>query len=356
MGLTAGVPVNGGIGGTNRSGAVPVYMARMLAKLNIPWHEVPISSRSREFSPASSFTACVHEVALGNADICFGNFWATASRRSISSFTSLLYNDKFHVFVKRGRSRPSFWEALLRPFEPFSATLWVVIFVVLAYVGVTQVYEERMWASHELTDDEDADSKDSFLGKVPSAALRGINAFNLSEVPGLEPTTLGAWLTTFALGFTTMVLVTGYTAVVTTTLMQQSAVQINNLEDAIRQGARVCAHTVVVDQVVARYPKLSPLIVPRYQTDTLSELEKMDAGLCDCAIIWDVCGPVSNPHLWLCMLGCELFLLYCPPVGAAIATRAHRTCGLPSALATLTIATPRSGRLRQLSRSRTRCP
>jgi hypothetical protein len=35
------------------------------------------ASKSR-FS--SSYTACVHEVALGETDICIGNFWMTPQR------------------------------------------------------------------------------------------------------------------------------------------------------------------------------------------------------------------------------------------------------------------------------------
>jgi hypothetical protein len=59
-----------GVGGTNRSGSVLVFMAKLLDESKVPWEEVQISPRSYAFSPSSSWTACVHEVALGNTDMC----------------------------------------------------------------------------------------------------------------------------------------------------------------------------------------------------------------------------------------------------------------------------------------------
>jgi hypothetical protein len=58
-----------GIGGTNRSGSVLVFMDRLMRRLGVPWEEVAVSARSREYSPSSSFTACVHDVAIGNVDM-----------------------------------------------------------------------------------------------------------------------------------------------------------------------------------------------------------------------------------------------------------------------------------------------
>ena len=40
----------GGVQGTNRSGAVVVFMANLMERYRLPWVEVPISTRSRDFS------------------------------------------------------------------------------------------------------------------------------------------------------------------------------------------------------------------------------------------------------------------------------------------------------------------
>ena len=52
-----------GIGGTNRSGSVPVFFDNIMLRLGVPWGEVPTSDASRAFSPTSSFTACTRDVA-----------------------------------------------------------------------------------------------------------------------------------------------------------------------------------------------------------------------------------------------------------------------------------------------------
>jgi hypothetical protein len=63
------VPVGGGVGGTNRSGSSLVLMDDILNELGVPWEEIRISQRSYEFAQGSSYTACVHEVAIGNVDM-----------------------------------------------------------------------------------------------------------------------------------------------------------------------------------------------------------------------------------------------------------------------------------------------
>lgn len=41
----------------------------------------------------------VHEVALGETDLCIGNFWMTSQRLLLSSFGPNIYNDEFRLIV-----------------------------------------------------------------------------------------------------------------------------------------------------------------------------------------------------------------------------------------------------------------
>ena len=96
-----------------------------------------MSQRSKEFSPDSSFTACVHEVAIGATDMCWANFWATATRSALTPFTPSMYQDEF-VTVVRATPPPKGWvEAFTKPFAPFTWDLWVLIFGVFGLVGNT---------------------------------------------------------------------------------------------------------------------------------------------------------------------------------------------------------------------------
>ena len=66
-----------------------VCYSRSIPRLvHVPSQVVPVSKESKLFSPTSSYTACVHEVALDNTDVCIGGFTGTTSRRTIVSFTT----------------------------------------------------------------------------------------------------------------------------------------------------------------------------------------------------------------------------------------------------------------------------
>jgi hypothetical protein len=55
-------------GTSRRDGSIVRYTTRFLDWIGLPWVEVPITPESRTFSPSSSFTACVHDVALNNTE------------------------------------------------------------------------------------------------------------------------------------------------------------------------------------------------------------------------------------------------------------------------------------------------
>ena len=63
-----------------KRGSVVEFMHDIWSHYNIQLEVVPVSTSSMQYSPGSSFTACVHEVALNNTDLCIGNFWETVVR------------------------------------------------------------------------------------------------------------------------------------------------------------------------------------------------------------------------------------------------------------------------------------
>jgi len=267
------VTQGGGVQGTNRSGAVVVFMANLFARYKVPWVEVPISQRSRDFSTTSSFTACVHDVAIGNVDMCWANFWPTSSRRRMASFTATMYNDQFFVIVPLSGGATTFWSTMLKPFAPFTWDLWLVIIVVFAFVGVTLTVENQ---------EGKINWWDFLCTELPTAVLRGLNAYNLGEVPEVRLSTSGSWLTAFFVGFTFQVLITGYTAVVTTTLMEQGATEITTLRDGMDRGFTFCANADMVPGLISLYPALAQLIVNSPRGGSLAA---MDNGVCYGALV-----------------------------------------------------------------------
>lgn len=151
--------------------------------------------------------------------------------------------------------------------------------MLFAWVGVTLTYEggteggshENLW--HFVVN-----------GGLPMAMLKGITAFNLNEVAEVPRKTSGSWLTTFALGFSTIVLLTGYTAVVTGTLLLEAQTGASSVDEAIRKGYTFCAEASVHAQLITAFPKIASLL-PVFPWG-ISELDRMDNGECTAAIVY----------------------------------------------------------------------
>jgi hypothetical protein len=65
-----------------KAGSVVEFMDVAIASHQLSTREVEVSKASRKLYPLSSFTACVHDVALNRTDICLGNFWVRRRARS----------------------------------------------------------------------------------------------------------------------------------------------------------------------------------------------------------------------------------------------------------------------------------
>jgi hypothetical protein len=84
---------------------------------------VRVSPSSEARYPQSSFTACIHELALGWTDACIGNFWPTPDRRLLATFTSAIYQDTFHLVVRKEVKDDDVGADMLsKPFALFSVT------------------------------------------------------------------------------------------------------------------------------------------------------------------------------------------------------------------------------------------
>ena len=161
----------------------------------------------------------------------------------MASFSSTIYNDRFFLILPLSRGRSSFWGSITKPFDPFTPDLWAIILSVFSSVGIVLSIE-----NHE----GPVNWWNFVVSELPGAMLRGLNAIAIGEVPGQERQTSGSWLTGLFLGFTFQVLVTGYTAVVTTTLMEQVACWVDthawhtiSISDSFYLpflSGRLCAH------------------------------------------------------------------------------------------------------------------
>ena len=274
-----------GVGGTNRSGSVLVFMDNLMGRLNVPWQEVAISARSREYSPSSSFTACVHDVAIGHLDTCWANFWPTGSRRQIASFTGALYHDNFHVVVRSGKKEQTFADSLYRPFQPFTAELWMLIMTAFGFIGVSLTWSQST--------EEHWKSCGGVLVHAPANIFKGWHGFGTGEVRQVVVRSAGGWLTQFAMGFSKTVLVAAYTSLMTSNILTETTTEVNTFKEAQDARYRYCANPDIVPALISQYPSLGQYMV---ETQKDEILDAIDRGECEAAIIST--NQWRNERLW----------------------------------------------------------
>lgn len=197
-----------GIGGTQRDGSMVRFWDQLANDYSITWQEVPVSAASSAFSPQSSFTACVHELALNATDLCIGNFWPTAERQRLASFSIPIYSDEFKLVVARS-NETTLWDisTLYKPFEPFSGMTWLCLILSTMFFGFV------MWVV------EAAHNQDDFPERSPSSGIafgvfRAMFAFITLDFR-FAPTTIVGRLCLLIFSFSSLLLVTYYAAQVT---------------------------------------------------------------------------------------------------------------------------------------------
>ena len=228
----------------------------------------------------------MHTVGIGQADFCWSQAWLTAERMKMSTFSPVFSGDEVVLLVNATyESSNDFWTAFKKPFSPFTPALWALIFVSFGFVGITLTYENR-------PQETKVNWWDFFFAEAPLGALKGFFAYTTGGdiTSGIEFHTSGSWVTAFFMGFSAFVLMTGYGAVVTTTLItQQQQVKISSLDVVVNQRLTICTYAQLKITMMNRDPRLEQLLrgVP-----TSDLLDAMDRGECDVALItknhWNV--------------------------------------------------------------------
>ena len=212
------------------------------------------TQQSRAIFPSSSYTACVHDVAIGVLDVCIGDLWLTPERQQLSMFSPTLRDDYFYLVVPTTLEGASFSDRLLRPFLPFTLEAWAVLAAFLCGMSLL------LYFLHYFEQ-----------GQGCPCPVRG-----LSEVPELGKTCFNVWhdfllgqstveterspaLKLLSLGFSFFVLVTlaSYTASLASMLVtqKQAVAPISNIQDAIDLEVPICLASQLVPTLTQVYPR-----------------------------------------------------------------------------------------------------
>eukprot|EP00929_Paragymnodinium_shiwhaense_P076309 TRINITY_DN39209_c0_g1_i2.p1 TRINITY_DN39209_c0_g1~~TRINITY_DN39209_c0_g1_i2.p1 ORF type:complete len:340 (+),score=6.40 TRINITY_DN39209_c0_g1_i2:135-1154(+) len=92
---------------------------------------------------SSDFTVCVMDVAIGNIDLCVGDFWDTPERRSLGAYyTSSYLVEEMFLYGRTEESSFDLIRSLWAPMAPFSGRLWIMLLVTSALMGCAIVVVE----------------------------------------------------------------------------------------------------------------------------------------------------------------------------------------------------------------------
>jgi hypothetical protein len=316
LGDGLGAGVRGGANLTIResgmAGSLPWFFADAMAALGIDKFEiVPLSNESRAYSPDSSFSACVHEVALGNSDMCVGNIWPLPFRREIASFGSTVYADYIHMVTFReakesnpggestgagtiAESTSGIWTSILEPFRVWctvpnsedqsrcdaeNVLSWVYIFAALLYAAVILWVIEGQQNKEVFPSSKNSD-------QIKRSAFLMTQSFLGSSDHRLAPHTSAGRGLLMSVSFAVLILTTTYTANMTTSKIidVKNNVPYTSLEDAISKGARICGLEALRVALTPTFPKISDRFVAAEGGDGAMDFVNMNAGKCDVVV------------------------------------------------------------------------
>ncbi|CAJ1438282.1 unnamed protein product [Effrenium voratum] len=214
------------------------------------------TQQSRAVFPASSYTACVHDVAVGNFDVCIADLWLTPARHQLTTFSPALRQDYFYLVVPARLEEVTWWSRLLRPFLPFTVSGWAGVGFFLCGMSVLLFLAQHY--------EEGCPRPNCRSGWRTGLAELGRSFFNvwhdfLLGQSTVEVETRSNAQKFFSLGFSFFVLVTlaSYTASLASMLVvQRKAVgTIGSMDDAIAQQVPVCVAGALMETFTQMYPR-----------------------------------------------------------------------------------------------------
>jgi len=258
--------------GGKKRGSFPTFMQGIFDRFNMTVEVVPVSEQSKERSPESIYTACVHEVALNRTDLCIGDFWSTSQRRLMAAFTSELYQDLFYV-VAPITEENGLLEVMASPFRPFVPSVWLGIagMTVVASLGMYVLERGKMF-------------KEATCSRGVSRSLYFGFQSMVGASSSYEAKTLGGRILNLAFGFFIMIVIASYTANLASFLVAKaSSSKIDSIEGGIKAGMKFCGVSQVQESLVSMEPQLRNLYMPvRNDVEALTSLDK---GICQLAIL-----------------------------------------------------------------------
>lgn len=255
-------------------GFIGATVARILKELNPPKIvAMTVANFSADvysvYTGGSSFTRCVHEIRLGNVDMCAGNFWETVERRRLAPFSSHIFTDSIKLttlpldfrFKKQDFAGEEtvedtfdysiFYRNILQPFTP---EVWYVTLAMFIFGGL------MMWLCNFNADDPPlpAHVAPEGIGGAFKSIWVSFMGFVCAS-PAHQPTGFPGRIVMLGYGFFIYVSVVLYVSNLSAFLALQRAPSqtpgISSIAQIARLGGKVCVLESLSELIAASVPR-----------------------------------------------------------------------------------------------------
>ena len=253
------------------------------------------SGGSDVVSPSSAWTAAVHDVSAGIANISVSSFWITSSRLELTTFTTSASLDKIYLWIPEPSVQDDFASNVQKVLLPFTPALWGCIAASIAFVSFLSIWLatkdsslRKWWHAFR----SDSWLQGSMLKRSQIIFKLGIDAFMATATFFFGHTvhydiysSLASKILIFGYGFLILIAVAAYTANLAAYLATSGVGDyIQSIEEAILFGVTICAHPVLEVELGAVWPSAKFIYNTDHEDLYLGMLEWYDAGYCDVVV------------------------------------------------------------------------
>lgn len=163
----------------------------------------------------------------------------------------------------------------MRPFKPFTGTLWALLLVVILCTGMMLAFLD----SNNTSDFP----KEGFVPMVTKSVYLASLGW-VSAALYHNPLSRPARLVSIVYGFFILIVAASFTANTASFLLAEAtAPRLRDIEDGIKMRLKICVNTGMYNTILMRYPQIATLVV---RVSGPTELvEKLGAGACEYSIL-----------------------------------------------------------------------